>query len=160
VRVPSLKLDTYCARRGVLPSVMKIDVESYESHVIKGAMQVLRQARPSVVCEILRDTDPDATEQITSAFASLGYRMYRWSRTEGWRECSQRDVVEQVAHDGNDWLFTPDAIDERFRLAVAEWRGAIAECKANSTVQLARGASARPAYYAQRPATKTALRRS
>ncbi len=150
VQVPSVRLDTYCARRGVLPSVIKIDVESYESHVVKGATQILRQGRPSVVCEILRDTDRYAIEQLVAEFASLGYHMYRWARVDGWRECSQRNVVEQISHDGNDWLFTPDGIDDRFCSALSEWRDAIAQCRPNRSVQLAPNATSPLAYYARR----------
>jgi FkbM family methyltransferase len=151
VQVPSVKLDTYCAGRGVLPSVIKIDVESYESHVVNGAMRVLRQGRPSVLCEILRGTDPAAIGQTVGAFGSLGYHMYRWTRADSWRDCSPRDIVEQVPHDGNDWLFTPDAVDDRFRAVLATWRDAIAQCRADRTVRLPHDSRRRPAYYARRP---------
>lgn len=147
VQVPSIRLDTYCASRGVLPSVIKIDVESFEPHVVRGATQVLEQARPSVVCEILRDTDPAAIEQTVGPFASLGYHIYRWSPVDAWRECSPRDVVEQVPHVGNDWLFTPDPVDDRFRAALGAWREAIAECKATRTVRPGPASTTRPAYY-------------
>ena len=157
VQVPSIKLDTYCAQRGVLPSVIKIDVESYESHAVQGATRVLEQARPSVVCEVLRDTDPAAIEQTVGPFASLGYHMYRWSPADAWRECSPRDIVDQIEHVGNDWLFTPYAIDDRFRAALAAWRASIADCRADSTVRLAPDSTPRPAYYAPRPLERLRL---
>lgn len=150
VDVPSIKLDTYCAGRGVLPSVIKIDVESYESHVVQGARQVLERARPSVVCEILRDTDPALISQTVGPFAALGYHMFRWAPTDAWRECSPREVVEQVSHVGNDWLFTPAPIDDRFRSALGAWHAAIADCVAIPTASSELDASTRPTYYARR----------
>jgi FkbM family methyltransferase len=145
--VPSVRLDTYCARRGVLPSVIKIDVESYESYVVRGALHVLEEARPAVVCEILRDTDPAAIGQTVGAFAGLGYHLHRWTRADGWRECSADDIAEQVSHDGNDWLFTPERIGDRFRATLAGWRQSIAECRPDHTVHLTPGTTPRPAYY-------------
>lgn len=147
VQVPSTKLDTYCARRGVLPSVIKIDVECYESHVVNGALQVLEQARPSVVCEILPDSDPALIGQTVGPFADLGYHMYRWTRADAWTECSPKDIVEQVVHDGNDWLFKPEAVTDRFREALDIWRHAVSECTPDHTKNLARNANPRPVHY-------------
>lgn len=148
VQVPSLKLDTYCERRGVLPSVIKIDVESFESHVIRGASQTLERGRPSVVCEILHDTDPAGIEQTVAPFAALGYSLHRWTRSDAWIECSAQDVVSQVGHDGNDWLFTPEPLDDRFRSALAAWRASVSECTSAHTVHLGPDATPRPEYYA------------
>ena len=150
VEVPSIRLDTYCRDRGVLPSVIKIDVESYESHVVQGAAQVLAQARPAVVCEILRDTDPAAIQQTVTPFASLGYHMYRWS-PDAWVQCEPREVIDQIEHVGNDWLFTPDPIDDRFRSALAAWRDAVAECRPEHTVRVAPATARRPEYYRPGP---------
>jgi hypothetical protein len=151
VEVPSRTLDTYCDERGVDPSVIKIDVESYESHVVRGAKRVLERARPAVVCEILSGTDRDAVEQTVDAFASLDFHIHRWTRSDAWRECSPRDVVANIAHDGNDWLFTPAEIGSRFRAALHEWREAIAECRAERTVRLPSNPRMRSKYYSLRP---------
>jgi FkbM family methyltransferase len=148
VQVPSIKLDTYCARLGAFPSVIKIDVESFESHVVRGATQVLAQARPSVVCEILRDTDPAAIEQTVEPFASLGYHLYRWSPEDAWIECSPNDVVGQISHVGNDWLFTPKAIDDRFRSTLGAWCAAVDECGPDRNLRLSPEVGQRPEYYA------------
>jgi FkbM family methyltransferase len=157
VDVPSIKLDTYCAQRGVLPSVIKIDVESYESHVVRGATQVLAQGRPAVVCEILRDTDPATIEQTVTPFVSNGYHLYRWSPIEGWSECEARQVVEQIEHVGNDWLFMPEAVDDRFRTALGAWREAVAGCKPKWNEHVAPGDAHRPRYHDIRPRQRLGL---
>lgn len=148
VSVRSLTLDSYCAERSVSPSVIKIDVETYESHVVRGALRILEQARPSIVCEILSVTDPAVTEQMVTSLASLGYHMHRWLSDRGWIECSPQDIVDQIPHQGNDWLFTPDRIDDRFRDALTEWRTAIAGCTADTTVRVQQDRSrTRPVHY-------------
>lgn len=45
VAVPCVRLDSYCARTGVRPDVVKIDVEGAESDVVAGLGQSLRDAR-------------------------------------------------------------------------------------------------------------------
>ncbi|MGH3025674.1 MAG: FkbM family methyltransferase, partial [Gaiellaceae bacterium] len=104
VTVRTMRLDTYCAERSIRPTVIKIDVETYEAHVIAGASDCLRQARPSIVCEILAGTGKEATEQMLTALDSAGYRMHRWTREDGWLECTAQEILDQVPHHGNDWL--------------------------------------------------------
>ncbi len=151
VQVPSRTLDSYCAQRGVLPSVIKIDVECWESHVIRGALGVLRQARPPIVCEILGDTDPAATERTVADLDSLGYRMHRLDRESGWIECTAEEIVRQVEHEWKDWLFTPEPIGDRFHQALSDWRAAIAECRADTTMRhVPNGRPSRPSKYVSR----------
>jgi FkbM family methyltransferase len=147
ISIPTVSLDSYCAKHSVLPSVIKIDVETYEPHVLLGGLATFERARPSIVCEILDGADPEAIERALTALASLGYHQHRWNRAEGWSECSIQDIIDQVPHDGNDWLLTPDPIDDRFRAALTEWRSAIAECKGDPPTvreQYERPAAAKP----------------
>jgi FkbM family methyltransferase len=47
-RVPRVSLDGLCRRLGIVPAVIKIDVEGAEILVLKGAEDVLRRMRPQV----------------------------------------------------------------------------------------------------------------
>jgi FkbM family methyltransferase len=144
VTVPLVSLDSYCRQRGVQPSVMKIDVETLESKVLRGALQTIEQARTSVVCEMLRHADPAATAGVLGELVARGYHLHRWLRETGWQECTADDIVNQVPHDGKDWLFTPAALDDRFHESVKRWLAAMAECTSDTTVQVDRDRSTLP----------------
>jgi FkbM family methyltransferase len=49
---PQTTLDAYCARHGLVPEVMKIDVEGAELRVLRGARAVLQQCRPLIVLSV------------------------------------------------------------------------------------------------------------
>lgn len=54
------------------PSVLKIDVESHEVSVLKGALKLLKTARPVIWCEVLDEN----SEEVTSLLRSAGYELY------------------------------------------------------------------------------------
>jgi FkbM family methyltransferase len=49
--VPQVTLDAFVQRRGILPDIVKIDVEGSELQVLDGAEEVLRWGRPLLVLE-------------------------------------------------------------------------------------------------------------
>lgn len=54
IKVPTRRLDTFFEEKPLLaPLVIKIDVEDFESAVLKGAEHILANMRPWIVCEIL-----------------------------------------------------------------------------------------------------------
>lgn len=65
-----LRLDTYVARTGVAPTVVKVDVEQHEPAVIRGAETTLTQHRPVVVIELL---DTEASQLAHRRLLELGY---------------------------------------------------------------------------------------
>ncbi len=133
VTVPVVSLDSYCEKRGIYPAVMKIDVETLESQVLLGGLGALERGRTSIVCEMLPEADPEITAEVLGELVARGFHLHRWLRGQGWDECSADDIVNQVQHDGKDWLFTPAPINERVRGAVTEWAAAIAECTSHTT---------------------------
>jgi hypothetical protein len=54
------------------PSVLKIDVESHEASVLKGATKLLNDIRPAIWCEVLDEN----SAQVTSLLHSAGYQLY------------------------------------------------------------------------------------
>lgn len=70
VDVRCVTLDHYLAREGLVPTVIKIDVEQHEPAVIRGADATLRRHRPVVVMELL---ETDASRQAHQRLRALGY---------------------------------------------------------------------------------------
>lgn len=56
---------------GLAPSVIKIDVEGYESQVLKGAIKTLRKYKPTIFMEALT---PSALKSQSQFLLELGYR--------------------------------------------------------------------------------------
>jgi FkbM family methyltransferase len=61
VNVLTITLD-WLLEQGAAPSVLKIDVEGAEAHVLGGARRVLAQARPVILTEVNEDTCDQVTE--------------------------------------------------------------------------------------------------
>lgn len=119
VQVAVTTLDAYAARTGRWPSVLKIDTETTEAAVLRGATEVLRR-RPWIVCEVL----PDVSEQdLQASLDPFGYRYYRigddvpFAATTG--------IVAGAAVKDRNWLFAPDDPTAALWDGIARWRAAI-----------------------------------
>jgi FkbM family methyltransferase len=54
------------------PSVLKIDVETHEVSVLKGAARLLKEIRPTIWCEVA----PQNSAEITDLLHGAGYKLY------------------------------------------------------------------------------------
>jgi FkbM family methyltransferase len=54
------------------PSVLKIDVETHEVSVLKGAARLLKEIRPTIWCEVSKENSTEVTELLHAA----GYQLY------------------------------------------------------------------------------------
>jgi FkbM family methyltransferase len=71
IRVPTVSLDRFCAVRGLpLPNVVKIDVEGAELQALRGAVGILRRARPRVMLSL---HTAEMQRECPALLASLGY---------------------------------------------------------------------------------------
>lgn len=52
VRVPTVSLDEYTARYNIRPDFIKIDVEGFEGHVIRGARRTLQEGDAALLIEL------------------------------------------------------------------------------------------------------------
>ena len=74
--MPVTTIDEFCRERGIVPNLIKIDIEGYEFHAIRGAREILSKYHPIVVVEFHPmnwkeiGIDPD---QVPRLFAELGY---------------------------------------------------------------------------------------
>lgn len=75
---PQTTLDTYCAAHGLVPDIMKIDVEGGELGVLDGARAILASARPRIWLSV----HPrhlvrlgTSTDALAASISDLGYRV-------------------------------------------------------------------------------------
>src|SRR5262249_4228536 len=73
VEVPVETLDSYVARTGVVPAVMKIDTEATEPDVLIGAAKTINEHRPWILCEVLARR---VERRLHDILAPFGYRWY------------------------------------------------------------------------------------
>jgi FkbM family methyltransferase len=81
VRVPLVKVDTYCTQNSVRPDFVKIDVEGFEAEVISGMIETLDRSSTPVFCEVSFGT-PE-TPRVFEILSCLGYQGQTgddWSR--------------------------------------------------------------------------------
>lgn len=52
IRVKTIKLDDYCKKSGIIPDLIKIDVENHEYKVLQGAKTILKKYHPKIILEV------------------------------------------------------------------------------------------------------------
>jgi FkbM family methyltransferase len=89
VMVEVVRADDVIESMGLAPTLIKIDVEGFETKVVRGLERTLRAHRPAIVTEIddtmLRDAGSSAAEFI-DLLASLGYEGRELMLTTGLRK--------------------------------------------------------------------------
>jgi FkbM family methyltransferase len=75
VRVPAVRLDQFATDQGLYPTVIKIDVEGWEWHVLSGATELLNRHRPNLFVEILSSNEKKA--DVWHLLNNLGYSCTR-----------------------------------------------------------------------------------
>lgn len=108
--VDVMRLDTYVARSGIVPTVLKIDVERYEPAVVRGGRELIQRHQPRIVVEILpgsggRGPQDDETWQLLTGWGYQG------------RALNERD-----------WLFWPGGVPAAVERRMSRWRQSLARC--------------------------------
>lgn len=140
--VATIRLDDHVQTIGARPDIMKIDVETFEPAVLRGARQTIEAARPFIVIEVLNRRGHDHGEEITAAMVEHDYLYYRLGEESDW---SPQDVVSGTPGSRhNDWLLAPDPLDVTFPELVSQWRTRLSDCTPdrNSRVPIGRSVAA------------------
>ncbi|MFW5933458.1 MAG: FkbM family methyltransferase [Actinomycetota bacterium] len=111
LEVDRLDLDTYVEREGLVPTVVKIDVEQHEAEVIAGARRTLAEHRPVVVVELL---GARRTRVVDRRLRELGYQPQPLG--------------------GRDHLYWPDVPPPDWHTRLASWRTAVERCTARRSL--------------------------
>jgi len=77
VEVPVTTIDAFCETRRIAPALLKIDIEGFELHALRGARAALARHRPAVVVEMHPQNWPEigaGPAQAAALLADLGYR--------------------------------------------------------------------------------------
>jgi FkbM family methyltransferase len=73
VQVVAITLDWLLAQKRA-PTVVKIDVEGAEAHVLRGGLRTIAECRPIILCEVCEP----ACDEVTDLLSHCGYTLYDW----------------------------------------------------------------------------------
>jgi FkbM family methyltransferase len=145
VAVAMTTLDAFAMETGVDPYLIKIDVETREPQVIRGALETIARARPWIVCEILPEVDSDNLAELLARLTDLGYAFRQLTPELPWTLCRDAEDLRQLSRlPERDWLLAPEQPNGEFFASVRGWLAAIAECD-ETTNQLIAGGDPLPA---------------
>jgi FkbM family methyltransferase len=121
LRVPVETLDGWARRTATAPAVLKIDTETTEPDVLRGASDLLTRRRPWILCEVLPGRTEAALMDVIRPYG------YSWYLIGDELPLVRRDeIVGNPAH--YMWLFTPEPAPERLWERAGLWREALAAC--------------------------------
>jgi len=119
---PTMTLDQAVGSFAVAPSLIKIDVEGFEAHVLRGAANLLTKPEPPAICF---EWNPLTTSEVNSSVAEIArilenYRFHYIDDFEGQRKPFGEEVTNL---DELTWACNLFAVPEN---AVANWELALA----------------------------------
>jgi FkbM family methyltransferase len=114
-------LDNYCRDSRLAPRLLKIDTETTESDVLRGGLNMIREHRPWIICELL----PGHREKdVPLVLKGLGYRYIHispdFSRAEN--ELPFGDERDR------NWLLVPESPSDAFWAAADRWHSLVRTC--------------------------------
>ncbi|MEL6894000.1 MAG: FkbM family methyltransferase [Actinomycetota bacterium] len=111
-------IDDHVAETALVPSFMKIDVETFELEVLRGARRVLAEHRPPLIIEVLRRKGRDHGVELTEELAGLGYHYYALPAAPTW-EASP--TIHGLGTTDRDWLLLPEPVTDGLVDAWSRW---------------------------------------
>jgi FkbM family methyltransferase len=119
------RLDDLVAAHGWRPAVVKIDTETTEPHVVRGAARTLDELRPWVLCEVLHGR---SEADLQAAFAPHGYTMYHVRDEVPFEPATT--IAGDPTYANLMWLFLPEPAPDGFWDLVRGWRSALEQVRA------------------------------
>jgi FkbM family methyltransferase len=128
VEVPMETLDAVCQRRAVEPAVLKIDTESTEPEVLRGAARVLATCRPWIICEVLGASTEARLQEILEPYGYVWFQI-----TQENPLVARREIFGDRGGTYRNWLFAPSMPDDAFWQSMRQWRQALTRTRTLST---------------------------
>lgn len=119
------------------PTLVKIDVETFEPQVLLGGMKTIRRHKPWISCEFLADTDKEKLEQALEFLEELGYGFHQISSNVPWERLNRSSVMGRRSSKAGsrDWLVAPKDLSAPFFKRFRSWRRAVGKCDLNSNIR-------------------------
>jgi FkbM family methyltransferase len=119
-------LDRYQELTNSSPAIVKIDTETTEHLVLRGARRVLTEHRPWIFCEVLVNREP--ARVLTHLMSGTGYRYYQLT---GDRVPAERQTITgDPSNPHPNYLLAPVEPGPDFLASADRWRRALAACRA------------------------------
>ncbi|MET7766291.1 FkbM family methyltransferase [Streptomyces sp. NPDC005393] len=128
VTVPVTTVDAFTGERGLIPYLIKIDVETSEAAVLRGSLTTIRRHRPWIVCELLASADHDALRTALAPLTAMDYGLHPITPESPWHRYDENTYRPSVSAQSRDWLLAPRPLTPAFHRAVRQWLIAILAC--------------------------------
>jgi FkbM family methyltransferase len=122
--VPLETVDDVVRRTGETPAVLKIDTETTEPDVLRGAEHLIRAQRPWILCEVLANRSEEALMDVLRPWQ---YRWFPISDEPPFREAET--IHGDPTYHNLMWLFAPEHPGQRFWDLVDAWRKQLNFCE-------------------------------
>jgi len=145
IEVECVTLDSIGLPGSPAPKVIKIDVETHEAEVIAGGLAMIERAKPTIVCEILKETDIALMRESMEKMSAWGYTFHALGPSGVSRRMNVEDVFRSRKRARwRDWMFSPHKVGQRFRDIYSEWIVALADLAAETAQARAEAAALAP----------------
>lgn len=126
VQVEVKRLDDYVSESRTVPSIIKIDAETFEPEILAGAVRTLAKHQPYIIVEVLHRKGHDHGVEVMEALDQLDYRYYEISTYSEW--VASDALTGDPTGEQRDWLLAPGPLPDDFGERFERWEAALAEC--------------------------------
>ncbi|WP_425834044.1 FkbM family methyltransferase [Streptomyces fractus] len=137
--VPVVTLDGFTQTERATPHLIKIDVETLEADVLRGALGTIEQYRPWIVVELLPSSEPSSLREVLARLAVMGYRFHVIQAEKPWHAWNETTYRPHVGSHCRDWLLAPEPLDDAFHRMVRRWLIAILACDEDTNLTVPGG---------------------
>ena len=140
VSVPLTTIDRAMEDGLMAPTVMKIDVETFEAEVLQGSLKTIRTYQPFITLELLNGIDKTAIHSMLRAIECFGYKFYRVENERAsWQANTADQAVERISSKYRDWICVAGELGDDFYDAADRWRAALIKCDKTTNVMVEAG---------------------